>query len=622
VHLTFYAGRKFIKSQIWLENNGRHGYASRDKKWHPEWFAFDGLALELGLGLGEKITATCEGVSADNSQPFSVTQYVKPMLFHYDHFEYVIRRGGPAVPPPIKPRTRGEPGERKKNEADLKVGVRTDGTVQLSGPQGRLNVGVRYFWQNYEKAIELEGQILRVWLWPTMGQWPRKHYDRNMPGYVSAQLGPLVKEDLYNLPGGVHKGHELILDFSGAAADLTHARVATPLRALPGADYIASTRAAVGIIAPPEARCDDSEADFKLASWNRMARSAADPESQSSIFHARTGGSNPGCFWYGWMDFGDLPIPKRGAPQPVSLQHDWPWVMLINYLRFGDPKFLELATPMARHLSDVDQSWSGDREEVAAARDLQRPTNTTRDFHAARFTHSHPDVGSNWIAGLVQYYCITGEPKVLDAIRVNERGMRNAWQWLMANRKDYYVARRVGDVGDIANTVFNYVALFDLTGDPRYLDDAMTLFRNLVLPVWKSKGPHLHNPAAQIGGQSYAKNDIKYCHSIQAWVELHHRTGDKQIFKLLEEGAKKEWKQSHFDAPIFLAGLRAYVALHTKDEDLIDQALDDFIAGYPESKSPPVFMKGNSRWAANAAIMLRTGHIFQYSFWQMDKPKK
>ncbi|MDD4892051.1 MAG: hypothetical protein PHU85_19185 [Phycisphaerae bacterium] len=63
-------------------------------------------------------------------------------------------------------------------------------------------------------------------------------------------------------------------------------------------------------------------------------------------------------------------------------------------------------------------------------------------------------------------------------------------------------------------------------------------------------------------------------------------------------------------------------ALHrlTGDQELLAKAVENFADGFPESKCPPVFMRGNSTWTRMAAMTLRTGHLFQYALWKMNPP--
>jgi len=147
VRITAYAGRKLLKIHAWLENGGAHGYAPRDGNWKPEWFCFDGMAVEWGLDLGGPLSAGCEGARAAGPlkvlQMHNAPQSDQGPAWTMDDFEYTITG---ASEEPIR-------------------GKRTDGVVTVSGTDGVLTVAVRNFWQNYEKAIELCGDdTLKVWL--------------------------------------------------------------------------------------------------------------------------------------------------------------------------------------------------------------------------------------------------------------------------------------------------------------------------------------------------------------------------------------------------------------------------------------------------------------------------
>ena len=600
VRITAYAGRKLLKVHAWLENGGAHGYAPRDGNWKPEWFCFDGMAVELGLGLGGPLTAECEGARA--AGPLKVLQLHNPPEEYagpgwtMDDFEYTIAG---ASEEPI-------------------VGKRTDGVTTVSGSNGTVTAAVRNFWQNYEKAIELrDDDTLKVWLWPLEGEYPR-NWDLSgqhvVPGYAKDMMHPLRKDGFYNMPGAVHKGHELVLDFSGRDPRQTHAELASPLFALAPAAYYASTGAAPGMFAPPEVRTGDGECDAKLDAWMRMTRSVADRQDPSSIWAARSSGGR-NLFWYGWMDFGDLAVPGSGS---VSLHYDWPWVLLAGAMRTGDPRFVQFAVEMTRHRIDVDQQWS-DRER-AEYRGFQRGDFTFPHFHCARFTRHQPDVADNWLAGVVLYYMLTGEPKARECIERNSQALLDGWKRMAANADDWYVGRKLGDVQMAARSIFAYTAMYDLTADAKWLEEALGLFRSYVIPKWEAHGPHLH-ARDQIRSQDYIRDDVKYCYSIQALCELHRHTGDEKLFELLRAGCDREFPENFFDAPLFLADLCAYVGLRTGDEGYLDDAIEYWIQGFPESKSPPVYLPDNSQWSRRKAMMLRTGHLLQYAHWKLSREK-
>jgi len=608
VRISAFAGQKFLKVQVWLENDGALGYNFRpnyDGSVSPnaEWFAFDGMAVELGLGLGEGLTATCEDVQSTGrikvlqlcrqsmAQEKTKPQDRRPPFYTWNDFEYAITAGG----------------------KELKKGQRSDGILSLKGSRGALTAAVRHFWQNYDKAVEVDGQTLKLWLWPTEGRWPRydpaaRYNCRSV--WFDGTLGTLIENPDYYLPGGVRKGHELILDFSGRDARQSAVELSAPLAALASAEYYASTEAAPGLFAPPEVRTGNKDCDAKLEAWTRMARSAADPASPTGLVKAH---QQP-C-WHGWMDFGDLSVPHNG---PVSLQYDWTWIMLASAMRTGDRRFLGLAVPMARHRSEVDQLWS-DRE-TPDCRGLQRNSWNIPMFHCGR-TWTPPNLGENWLAGVVLYYMLTGEPQARECALRNAQGLKDAWAWTKSQKRLYgrYDPRR--DPGGLGWTLASYCAACDLTADKKWLDEAMTLFRTNVCETWKRFGPHLHDPENQIRGQDYQQEDMRYCYVIPSLCELHHRTGDETVFKLLKEGCTKPFPDSFFDAPLFLADLYAYVGWRENNPALLKKAADLFAQGFPESKCPPVFMPADRNWGRTSAMTLRTGHLLQYAHWKNQGKK-
>jgi hypothetical protein len=188
---------------------------------------------------------------------------------------------------------------------------------------------------------------------------------------------------------------------------------------------------------------------------------------------------------------------------------------------------------------------------------------------------------------------------------------------MAANADDYYVGRQLGDMQMAARSIFAYTAMYDLTADAKWLDKSLELFRSYVVPKWERHGPHLH-ARDQIRSQDYIRDDVKYCYSIQAFCELHRHTRDDKLFELLKAGCDREFPENFFDAPLFLADLCAYVGLRTGEEGYLDDAIEHWIQGFPESKSPPVFLPDNSQWSRRKAMMLRTGHLLQYAHWKLD----
>jgi hypothetical protein len=590
VRFTVFAGQKRVKVRVWLENHGADGQG----KVKPEWFAFDGMAFELDVDLGGAITARCEGAEAKGR--LKVLQVCrkgeKPPYFTDRNFAYTVRSGS----------------------RELKKGKRTDGLVQMRGDAGSLTVGIRHFWQNYEKAVELDDGTLRLWLWPTEGQWPRP--TKSVKTKWLRRLKGVPRDKGYLLPGSVHKGHEFILDFSGRPAAETAAALARPIFARATPEYYAATEALPCFFAPDTVKTGNRHCDFKLASWARMGKSAVDPDSDRSIFAARReyqrfniGYYHDSSLWYGWMDFGDLSVPGKGQ---VSLHYDWPLLVLLEYLRHGDPNALELGTQMARHRIDIDQYWS-DRDPPSVngiQSGIVWPT-----FHA-NGRSGGPSPGGTWIAGPALWYMLTGEPKAREACLRSAEGLVRAWKGIAG--RNVYGGGLKTDMAANAWTIESFCTAYDLTADKRWLDEAMKLFNTNVTDKWRKFGPHLHSPGKeQIFGQGYIKEDMQYCFAIAPLCGLHARAGDKSVLKLLLEGCEKPFPEdSYFEAPMFVAGLHAYVGAVAEKPEHLKKAAKLFALGFPESKKPPVFMPGNTTWSRRAAMMIRSGYPLQYGFWK------
>jgi hypothetical protein len=617
VRITAFAGRKHLKVQAWLENGGAMGYFHVKQNWveapspNAEWFSFKGLAVELGAGDGA--TAACEGVEGAGS--FKVTQICKmgagpkadgtSSNYSWEDFEYTITGGG----------------------KELKKGARTDGLVELKGPLP-LTAAIRGFWQNYEKAIELDGGKLRLWLWPVGGQWPRPFpgLQQQVFSLYDKTLAGVTKAGLYALPGSLHKGHELILDFSGRPAKESLAELSAPLAALAAAEHYAGSEAAPALFGPAEARTGSRVCDIKLGSWERMARSTVDPESPYSLLAARRACNQAhiGAFvdvhhQFGWMDYGDVLVLGLG---PTGLHYDWTWIMLLNAMRTGDAGFLRMGAEMARHRIDVDQLWS-DRD-IPECRGLERggggcsesstPRANFSSFHCSNLWYP-PGPSENWLAGVAAYYMLTGEPKALECCLRNAEGIKCSWEYF-AKEKPW--VNPMEDMAAVGWSLAAYCSVYDLTGDRKWLDEALKLFNAYVVPVWKKRGPFLHDAANQSRSQDYVKEDMRYCYAITAFCELHRRTRDEQVLKLLKEGCEQKFPDSFFEAPLFLSDLYAYVGLETRSPDLVRRGAEAFAQSFPASKNPPVYMP-NTTWSRNAATTLRSGHLLQYAAWKQKE---
>ncbi|MCX7804442.1 MAG: hypothetical protein N3A38_04545 [Planctomycetota bacterium] len=465
------------------------------------------------------------------------------------------------------------------------------------------------FWQQYEKAMELDGQTFRVWLWPVEGVWPRPGHGINQ--YSDGMEKLFAPKDRYFLPGGVHKGHIFALDFGGAAPETAAADLAAPLFPWCEPARYAETRALPFLFGPPGLKSGNRECDFRLATWERMSRAACDPAGDTGIWAARKksmdfviGYKSDYLIWYGWMDFGDICVPGTGT---ISLGRDWPLLVLSDYLRTGNPHSLKLASEMVRHLTDIDQFWSDrDLPHVSRLRSgVVWPTFHAGNRSAAVSTAPH-------ISGLALWYMLTGEPKARDAALRSAEGLVAFWEHVNT-RKD----RIRGDMAANGAAIQSFCVAYDLTADRKWLDRALELFNTSVVEKYKKFGPHLHSPGrGQLDGQDIRGEDQAYLSIIGPLCLLHSRTGDSGVLKLLTEATEKPLSEdSHFDAPASVAGLYAYAGAVTGNAAFRKLGIDTFNQGYPVTKSPQVFLHENSTWHDDAARKLYAGQNMAYAIW-------
>jgi len=566
VRITAYAGQKFVKVRAWLQNEGAFGY-NRDCGWTN----FDGLALELPIALGGAVKASCEGVEA--SSKFRVIQKSGGQHTFKD-LNYSITGG----------------------DKELKKGDRTDGVVALSGASGKLNVAVRHFWQNYEKAIELDGTALKIWLWPTEGEWPRQGVKR---GRSMDEFGPYRKPGLYALMGGSRKGYETILDFSGRDAAASAATLSQPLMALATPAYYATSRAAPGWFAPMDVQVGKPEYDAKLKAWDALARNSVDPKNPNGLIAASQGAKEGFGFWWGWMDFGDL-YWENGA---CCLHYDWTWIMLLDYLRSGERGFFDMGTAMARHRAEVDQNWAR-RGDMDMFQDVTHYERNSADTHGdVDDGRSKPNASHHWACGLVLDYMLTGDEMSRECAVASAEGAARRCKAAPGDQ-----ARSYG------GSILIYCSLYDMTADKKYLELATSRWEKGLVPTWKKADGT--TDVTWGDGKFY----VPYWYPLYPLCVFHEHTGNPQVLEYLKEAAEKAPPADsvHPIESNHQSNVLAYVGYLTKNEDYIKKAEAAFERCIPPG-SPG--LSGGSAWSKETAKKLRYGHLLEWFEWQAAQKK-
>ena len=142
-------------------------------------------------------------------------------------------------------------------------------------------------------------------------------------------------------------------------------------------------------------------------------------------------------------------------------------------------------------------------------------------------------------------------------------------------------------------------------GRSLWLDEAMVLFNNNVVPKWKAKG-------------AYMDGGLQYYYSIDGLTRLHHRTGNAEILKLLREGCAGDFSDRYGEWRIHLSNLYAYVGLVDRNPQHVAQAVELFNAYVPAAPSPPCY-RDSGAWTKETCKTLRNGHILQYVRWKMAR---
>ncbi|MCX7591845.1 MAG: hypothetical protein N2255_09480, partial [Kiritimatiellae bacterium] len=301
---------------------------------------------------------------------------------------------------------------------ELAVGNRAAGWADLSDGEVGLTTAVRWFWEMYPKAIELDasGKVV-VGLLPR--QWSRGHF----------------------LDGKIHRTHELFYRFHGpedpGVAETSARAFAKPLVAHCGVDWYLKTGACHLFARPDPVNWPNYEAQITTA-VHVGVNPKVNPSFDSSYEIER---EKEDCF--GWEHFGDT--AKRGFRGFSQFQEfDSSRCLIMHFWRTSDPAFFQRAEELVRFLMGIPCFGGG-------------------------YGHQHPESSHNWIQGLIDYYCMTGLPEAREAIEAMEGYYRREWDpkghsWNFNGRNAAYALNGLRQ-------------FFEWTGDPAWLRAANQCIR-------------------------------------------------------------------------------------------------------------------------------------------------
>jgi hypothetical protein len=266
--------------------------------------------------------------------------------------------------------------------------------ARLKSSAGWIAAGVRDFWQNFPKALQVKDNELRIGLFP-----------------AESKSG-------FELQGGEKKRHIICLDFGIGNNETIIPQMLMPLHVSIDPGWVEKT-GAVSYFVP--------ESDNQSQKYLNYVHNVI--EGSNSFFKKREKVDE-----YGWRNFGDLygdhEAVNHKGPAPLishyNNQYDFIYGAFVHFLRTGDRRWFQLMDQAARHTIDID-IYHTDEDKPAYNRGLFWHTDHYKD--AATCTHrtySRKNGGSdygggpsnehNYSSGLLHYYYLTGDREAFDAV--------------------------------------------------------------------------------------------------------------------------------------------------------------------------------------------------------------
>ncbi len=495
--ITAYAGQADVTVDFTLRQDGWYGYRNEGPKYPRQWLAFRSLSVTVPVT-----------VPSGNPDGWSM---VLPMgwckvgphgarLIQWFKYPGVDARGYWDILP--SPDARREARAGMENRYGFYWCVEA-GWELVAGPGERapgwgllcwngepvVGVAIRRFWQEFPRGLEAKPGVLRCLLWPEGGFWPR--------------APEAAKARTYQFEGGRRKTCRIALRFGSCAVSMAQ-EVEQPLVARAPLEAYRDSRAvfplaAVGI------RCAEEERQEVIARMDRlqMAKIHAEMGDPAGPHHGmgkdRWGRvSLPSLrercpeILCGWMNYGDL-VWDFGY---CSLFYDWPYGMLLQYLRFGDRGFFDEGDDMARHRYDIDQyhvehtapHLGGlQRYERGQHGHLSRQE---RKKGRNRHWEANAHASHTWNRGLLLHWALTGDPRSRDAAEQNGRAFyRLFYQQNNLRGKDKWP---MTEFRVPAWAMDNWLALYEYTGEQRYLEWANEVFDKTLLAMERDNGSQGH----------------------------------------------------------------------------------------------------------------------------------
>jgi hypothetical protein len=329
----FYAGSPRVQLQFTLENNGHGGRTDTGNAndcniGGINCVFFDEMALELPV-------ETAKGTYLPTAPSASVTAGSVTLRRTGLNVElYQDSNGGPNWNRYQKTEYHPRPNSYVsfkgfriyEDGKEVGQGDRVVGWMGL-GDRAGMFVAVRDFWQNFPKALRTEPPNNLV-----IGLFPGRY-----AGDFSFRSGEHKTHDILFM---LHDGKQDPASLLAAASGFSE-----PLRAEPSADWFAKTRALSWLHPQDKGNYPYYETRNLVTVGEIPARS---PDKMSLL------GQIESHDFYGWMDYGDVPMDFEASSGQWNLKYDMDYHMAQQYARTLDPRWFNLFAAAARHRRDID----------------------------------------------------------------------------------------------------------------------------------------------------------------------------------------------------------------------------------------------------------------------------
>ncbi|MBI5742125.1 MAG: hypothetical protein HZA16_15610 [Nitrospirae bacterium] len=385
----------------------------------------------------------------------------------------------------------------------IESGDRANPVVSLENESKMISVAMQYFWQSFPSAIEVQGNMLTV---------------RMFPGQYS---------DYFELQGGEQKTHTIFLTFTPDEQRLNW--IYHPV--IPGTspEYNASTEAFSYLY-----QGGTSVGNRRF--YEMLINTAINGD--NNFFNRREIIDE-----YGWRNFGDL-FADHETYEQVAFKEDTPLVShynnqydviyssLYHYARTGKPEWFILAKELADHVIDIDiyhtdedrelfnkgMHWHTDHFADAATATHRCMSIQTKIKKGLKSYGSGPGFDHIYTKGLLYYYLMTGNRDAKDAvldladwtvvgvdehISMIEKLEKLAKQGIvylkqkLSGRKSASTYGFDGPGRPSGNVLNVLLDAYELTRKKYYLEKAEKLIRNCIHPADDVQSRDLLDPNAK-----------------------------------------------------------------------------------------------------------------------------